>query len=289
MESVKRREKKLEELHQLAVEMYGKQQVHKIDLYQKYLVINPANLTFCQIGDILDEFSAAIETGKIAHEIYPGKKEEINITMEGRKKYTMLVEYLEDAIKFTFRFVGYGTAGDNLENAVKPKRERAKLIERQANEQIKMVEEEMENKRKRSENKASFKQKSVPIVCCETGVVYPSVKACARDLGISETIIYNFLRGKTTEMSTGGYTFKLYNDDNFRPRRNKIVARRVKCIETDRIFPSLSSAEKWLRSNTTYEKADKRRIYSSAFRPDELSAYGFHWMFCDKDGNQVVD
>lgn len=47
------------------------------------------------------------------------------------------------------------------------------------------------------------------IVCVETGVVYPSIHECARQMGLSATTICAAIRGRIK--STGGYHFK-YND-----------------------------------------------------------------------------
>jgi hypothetical protein len=55
---------------------------------------------------------------------------------------------------------------------------------------------------------ASKKDKKA-IVCVETGVAYPSIHECARQMNLSATTICAVLNGRVK--STGGYHFK-YND-----------------------------------------------------------------------------
>ena len=65
---------KLKKIHERAVELYGQGEAEKIKQYKKFLIINNTSLTMIQVGEIIDEYMAGVETGKLAHEVYAVKK-----------------------------------------------------------------------------------------------------------------------------------------------------------------------------------------------------------------------
>ena len=128
---------KLKQIHERAVELYGQGEAEKIKQYKKFLIINNTSLTMIQVGEIIDEYMAGVETGKLAHEVYVGKKEQLDVNLEFTKKYTVDIEYLGEVIKFTFEFVGY-VKGPSQKRKIKTERE--KLLEKKLMAQKEQVE-----------------------------------------------------------------------------------------------------------------------------------------------------
>lgn len=54
-------------------------------------------------------------------------------------------------------------------------------------------------------NEKAGKKIGKPIRCIETGVIYPSGKACAEDLGTSADIVSKVLHGKSRCKTANGY------------------------------------------------------------------------------------
>lgn len=57
-----------------------------------------------------------------------------------------------------------------------------------------------------TKKKISDSHSKTPIICVETGVIYDSIHACAKELGVSATAICAVCKGR--HKSTGGYCFK---------------------------------------------------------------------------------
>lgn len=56
--------------------------------------------------------------------------------------------------------------------------------------------------------KAQFESHAKPVICLETGVIYPSARHAARDLGLQYSKISLVCNGRRT--ATGGYHFEFY-------------------------------------------------------------------------------
>lgn len=63
-----------------------------------------------------------------------------------------------------------------------------------------------------SRKKIADKHKKEKVYCDETGIVYPSIQECARQLNLYPTNICKCCKGKIK--STGNYHLHYYNDDN---------------------------------------------------------------------------
>lgn len=50
-----------------------------------------------------------------------------------------------------------------------------------------------------------------PVYCEETGIVYPSIQGCAKELGVQATLVCRCCKGK--QKSTGGFHFSYYKDE----------------------------------------------------------------------------
>ena len=194
---------KLKQIHERAVELYGQGEAEKIKQYKKFLIINNTSLTMIQVGEIIDEYMAGVETGKLAHEVYVGKKEQLDVNLEFTKKYTVDIEYLGEVIKFTFEFVGY-VKGPSQKRKIKTERE--KLLEKKLMAQKEQVE-------KMDKKKSSGTKLKTPILCVDTGVLYESFTACEKDLGLSKGTVRDFLKGQASRIRTKGYRFMLYDAD----------------------------------------------------------------------------
>ena len=60
-------------------------------------------------------------------------------------------------------------------------------------------------------SKAVAKTQSIPIICIETGIEYPSTKECAKQMNLNGCNITQVLKGNYK--TTGGYTFKYKEND----------------------------------------------------------------------------
>jgi len=117
---------------------------------------------------------------------------------------------------------------------------------------------------------------SKPVICIETGVEYPSVSECERQMGFKHNTIGRVLRGKGC--SHKGYTFKYKNQPTNlkkRIRHNKPVI----CIERNKEFRTTREASIWLCGNES-----KHANLRVAIEHNWICA-GYHWKF--KQDNTV--
>lgn len=266
---------KLKQIHERAVELYGQGEAEKIKQYKKFLIINNTSLTMIQVGEIIDEYMAGVETGKLAHEVYVGKKEQLDVNLEFTKKYTVDIEYLGEVIKFTFEFVGY-VKGPTQRNKIKTERE--KLLEKKLMAQKEQVE-------KMDKKKSSGTKLKTPILCVDTGVLYESFTACEKDLGLSKGTVKDFLKGQASRIRTKGYRFMLYDVDKHEEVKESVNGSPVKCLETGEIFETGKAAREWIKKNGF---GNANFFYEALKRPEELSCGGFHWMYVDENGEKLV-
>ena len=266
---------KLKQIHEKAVELYGQGEAEKIKKYKKFLIVNNCSLTMMQVGEIIDEYMAGVETGKLAHEVYVGKKEQLEVNLEFTKNYTVDIEYLGEIIKFTFEFVGY-VKGPSQRSKIKTERE--KLLEKKLMAQKEQVE-------KMDKKKSSGSRYQTPVLCVDTGVLYESFSACERDLGLSRGAVKDFLKGQAGLIRTKGHRFMLYDVDKHKKVKESVNGSPVKCLETGEIFETGKAAREWIKQNGF---GNANFFYEAIKRPEELSCGGFHWMYVDENGEKVV-
>ena len=273
---LKKRERERQKIHEEALEIFGKQQAEKLKNYHKFYISNSADLTFLEIGSILDEFYAGTETTKLMHNVEEGVSQEIQVTLRRNRQYMLTVTYLSDTIQFDIKFVKI------LQGVQQPTRgrtrERDKLIKKQAERQaetVKKVQGELDK----------GKDCAIKVVCCETGKLYGSIMECAEDLGLASQIVCKYLLGEAGRFSTNGYTFRLYNDENYNVSKMiKDERLKVKCIENNMIFENAVAAKKWLSKTVG---GTQSYFYEAVNRPEDLTCGGYHWMYVDDNGNRV--
>ena len=102
------------------------------------------------------------------------------------------------------------------------------------------------------------KYSSKPIICIETGIEYPSISECERQMGFKHNTIGGILRGKYNNHK--GYTFKYKNEETkLKPKtqRNKPII----CVELNKEFRTSREASIWLcgseRKHTNIKDAIK--------------------------------
>ena len=97
----------------------------------------------------------------------------------------------------------------------------------------------------RPEGRKNRKSQSKPVMCKETGVIYPSAGEAQRQTGVIRTSITRCARGEV--ISAGGFHWGYVVDGepifHERPNYNKC---RIKCIETGEIFESMSDCARSL-------------------------------------------
>lgn len=126
---------------------------------------------------------------------------------------------------------------------------------------------------------------ATPIICVETGVIYPSVKAAAKATNQTQGNISAVLRGK--RHIAKGFTFDFVRAEDaigldmdlIRRQRRKYAqsphfvipsAKAVRCIETGETFPSAMAAGKYYGIDDSYVAKAARR---------GLLCHGLHWEY----------
>lgn len=111
---------------------------------------------------------------------------------------------------------------------------------------------------------------SKPVICVETGIEYPSVSECERQMGFKHNSIGNVLRGRNC--SHKGYTFVYKNQETnlkVKTKRNKEII----CIELGKEFHDARKASIWLCG----DESKRPNILSSVKHGWKCSNY--HWKF----------
>ena len=122
------------------------------------------------------------------------------------------------------------------------------------------------------EKMGASKRKSVR--CIETGVVYESINEAIKQIGIKG--VSNACRGK--KKTAGGYHWEFVGDVNY----DSGTIRSVRCIETNKIYKSITEAYK--------DTSIPRRQISKACRGLAGSAGGYHWEYIEdlKDVKKII-
>lgn len=117
---------------------------------------------------------------------------------------------------------------------------------------------------------------SKPVICIETGIEYPSVSECERQMGFKHNTIGNVLRGKCSNHK--GYTFKYKNQKTIlkkvNPRNKPII-----CIELNKEFRTTREASIWLCGN------ENKHANIVASNKHGWACGGYHWKY--KQDNTV--
>ncbi len=111
-----------------------------------------------------------------------------------------------------------------------------------------------------------------PVLCVETGKTYISLREASRDTGVNRSSIASCCKGKRE--SAKGYHFEYINKDNNNTRTNG-QKRKVICLDTNKIYDSLTEAAKELG-------VDKNRIWSSC-QSDIKTARGLNFNYYEDE------
>ena len=117
---------------------------------------------------------------------------------------------------------------------------------------------------------------SKPVICIETGVEYPSISECERQMGFKHNTIGKVLKGKCSNHL--GYTFMYKNELTKlkqRPQRNRPII----CIELNKEFRTTREASVWLCGS----ERKHSNIHEAIQKGWKCSSY--HWKY--KQDNTV--
>ena len=108
---------------------------------------------------------------------------------------------------------------------------------------------------------------STPVLCIETGVVYPSTTEASRQTGINDSCISKCINGKGK--TAGGYHWLKVDD----PRAIALLSKTVLCVEMGVQYPSVHEASQQTGVHPTY-------IYK-CINGKQKTAGRFHWLKVD--------
>ena len=133
---------------------------------------------------------------------------------------------------------------------------------------FKLVEEPKYNEIRNEDKRFGSTNHYTPIICLDNGKEFPSVKDAAEFLNISAQSISSVLNGRAK--TAKGFTF-IYADG----QSHKIVKRKVRCIETGKIFKNVDEAAASVNLSP--------RTLANHLRGYKKSAGGFHWQYVDNE------
>lgn len=110
-----------------------------------------------------------------------------------------------------------------------------------------------------------------PVMCIETGEIFPSARVAAKSVGVSFSLISIALHGKCK--TAGGFRWKFANADTpqetfYKDTRKKSVT----CVETSEIFPTIKAAADSLNLKNPAS-------ISGALHGRAKTAGGYHWKY----------
>ena len=115
---------------------------------------------------------------------------------------------------------------------------------------------------------------SIPVLCEQTGVIYPSVTEAAKAIGVSRPAVAYVCHGKTKSIK--GLTFKFVDPDRaqmigdrLNENRESMNTTAVVCIETGVVYPSMIAAAESIGL--------KPSNISSVCTGRSKTAGGYHW------------
>ena len=112
------------------------------------------------------------------------------------------------------------------------------------------------------------------VICVETGECFESIRQAAKALGIVNTSISSVLRGKL--ITAGGFHWQYADGRPIKLREKKTpktAAKSIICIETEKIFPSVTTAAEEMRVVTS--------SISNALKDRSKTSGGYHWRYAD--------
>ena len=115
--------------------------------------------------------------------------------------------------------------------------------------------------------------KPVPIICIETGKIFPTVKSASDEVKVAKQSISAVLSGR--RMTAGGFHWKYLEENlNVAPKKPSTGnSRPVICVETGEIFPTIKAAADSIKITT--------QAISGVLRGKGILAGGFHWKYVD--------
>ncbi len=113
-------------------------------------------------------------------------------------------------------------------------------------------------------------------VCCiEKNLVFDSIKTAAKWAGVSHAMISKACRGE--RKTAAGYHWQYSDGKNIdiKKLKEKPTAKKVKCLEKNKIFNSVVDAAKWAGVSAS--------AVGNACRGKYKTAGGYHWKFADEE------
>ena len=132
---------------------------------------------------------------------------------------------------------------------------------------------EKTNEEKGSIRKNVLGTKPVPIICIETGKIFPTVKSASNEVKVAHQSISAVLSGR--RMTAGGFHWKYLEEKfNVTPKKpSKGNSKAVICVETGEIFPNIKTAADSLNITS--------QAISGVLRGKGILAGGYHWRYAD--------
>ena len=117
-----------------------------------------------------------------------------------------------------------------------------------------------------------------PVLCIETGIIYPSAKVAAVTTGACESSIGDVCNKRRKRVTAGGYHWRFAMEEDTIDSITKDVApsnptyfKQIRCVETGVIYCSIAEAARQVnRAKSTVQAACKN---------SEKTAGGYHWQY----------
>ena len=142
-----------------------------------------------------------------------------------------------------------GTSGFSIPLVTRKKISVARMGQKKSPEAIRKTAETIRGSKRSAETRKHMSDSSKnkrPVVCIETNKIFQSITAAAKWAGVSINVISNVLHGRTK--IAGGCHWRFSNSDvvvviekDTTPKHYK----KVRCLETGEIFPTITAAAKW--------------------------------------------
>lgn len=114
--------------------------------------------------------------------------------------------------------------------------------------------------------------KPVPILCVETGKIYPTIKLASKEIKVASQFISAVLNGR--RMTAGGFHWKYVDDRlNVPEKKPTSTAKPVICVETGQIFPSIKATADAFKFTP--------QSISAVLNGKGMTAGGYHFEYVD--------
>ncbi len=112
--------------------------------------------------------------------------------------------------------------------------------------------------------------KPVPIICLETGKIYPTIKVASKEIKVASQSISAVLNGR--RMTAGGFHWKYLDDRlNVPEKESTSNAKPVFCVETGQIFSSIKATADAFNFTT--------QSISAVLKGKGITAGGYHFKY----------